>query len=107
MANTFLHARGVDVGKSLCEKDLADTARRIEGVAKTKGCTILLQSDAMVAGAIDDGANASTVPVTGVPSGQMMLDVGPQTVGEIAEALADTKTVLWNGPLGAFRIFSF
>jgi len=107
MANTFLHARGIDVGKSLCEKDLADTAQRIEDVAKAKGCTIVLQSDAMIASAIDDGVNASAVPVGAVPSDQMMIDVGPETVADIAKSLADTKTVLWNGPLGAFEFSPF
>lgn len=107
MANTFLHARGVDVGKSLCEKDLAETARRIEVTAKDRGCAILLQTDAMVAGGLDDGANAAEVSVDAVPADKMMLDVGAATVAEIDRALADTKTVLWNGPLGAFEFSPF
>lgn len=107
MANTFLHARGIDVGKSLCEKDLAATAQDIEAKASASGCTILLQRDAVIAATLAEGTTVETVPVTAVPADQMMLDVGPDTVEEIATALTDTKTVLWNGPLGAFEIAPF
>ena len=103
MANTFLHARGVGVGKSLCERDLADTARVIEAKAATAGCRILLPLDAVVAEALKPGLATQVVPIDAVPEDRMILDVGPASVAEIGSALRGAKTLVWNGPLGAFE----
>ncbi|GAB5458867.1 MAG: phosphoglycerate kinase [Henriciella sp.] len=107
MANTFLAARGVDVGKSLCEHDLADTAREIEANAKAAGCEILLPVDLVVAK--DFAANAAnrTCNLDEVASDEMILDAGPQTVAQLDSALARAKTLVWNGPLGAFELTPF
>jgi phosphoglycerate kinase len=107
MANTFLHARGVEVGASLCEHDLADTVREIEAKAKTAGCEILLPVDGVVAAKFEAGAPARTVAIDAVPSDMMILDVGPDSVAELNARLADCRTLLWNGPLGAFEISPF
>jgi phosphoglycerate kinase len=107
MANTFLYAQGVEVGKSLCEKDLADTAREIMGKAKAAGCEILLPTDAVVAGAFAEHAPSHVVPVAEVPADQMILDAGPASAAAIAHRLEGCKTLVWNGPLGAFEIEPF
>jgi phosphoglycerate kinase len=107
MANTFLHARGVEVGASLCEHDLADTVREIEAKAKAAGCEILLPVDGVVAAKFEAGAPAQTVAIDAVPSDMMILDVGPDSVAELNARLADCRTLLWNGPLGAFEISPF
>jgi phosphoglycerate kinase len=107
MANTFLHARGIDVGASLCEHDLADTVREIEARAKAAGCEILLPVDGVVAARFEAGAPARTVPIDAAPSDMMILDIGPDSVAELNAKLADCKTLLWNGPLGAFEIPPF
>jgi len=107
MANTFLHARGVEVGASLCEHDLADTVREIEAKAKAAGCEILLPVDGVVAAKFEAGAPARTVAIDAVPSDMMILDVGPDSVADLNARLADCRTLLWNGPLGAFEISPF
>jgi len=107
MANTFLHARGVAVGASLCEKDLADTARQIEAAAQAAGCSIVLPVDAVVAPAIDAGDKAETVALDAVPDDRMILDVGPASIAAVNEQLAAAKTLVWNGPLGAFEFPPF
>ena len=107
MANTFLAAQGVDVGKSLCEHDLAATAKRILAAAKTSGCAIVLPTDAVVAREFKAGATSETVPVADVPSDAMILDAGPRTVTVINGWLDKAKTLVWNGPLGAFEIEPF
>ncbi|MGF1562128.1 MAG: phosphoglycerate kinase, partial [Geminicoccaceae bacterium] len=107
MANTFLHAQGVDVGKSLCEKDLADTARAIMAEAQGKGCTIVLPSDGAIAKEFAENAPYEVLPVTEIPADGMMLDVGPASAAAAADALADCKTLVWNGPMGAFEILPF
>jgi len=107
MANTFLHARGIDVGASLCEHDLADTVREIEAKARAAGCEILLPVDGVVAAKFEAGAPARTVPIDAAPSDMMILDVGPDSVAALNAKLADCKTLLWNGPLGAFEIPPF
>ena len=103
MANTFLFADGVEIGRSLAERDLADTARAIADKARAEGCEILLAVDAVVAGALEAGVATATVDVAAVPAEQMILDVGPRTVDAIAARLGTCKTVVWNGPLGAFE----
>ena len=107
MANTFLAAQGVDVGKSLCEHDLADTARQIMAKAKETGCAIVLPSDAVVAKEFKADAENETVSVDGVPADAMILDVGPATVEAVKEWIGKAKTLVWNGPLGAFEIAPF
>ncbi|MCA1243724.1 phosphoglycerate kinase [Stappia stellulata] len=107
MANTFLAAQGKDVGKSLCEHDLADTARAILDEAKTAGCKILLPTDAVVAREFKAGAANETVSVDAVPADAMILDVGPQTVSAVKAAIDAAATLVWNGPLGAFEIEPF
>lgn len=107
MANTFLNARGIDVGASLCEHDLADTVREIEARAEAAGCEILLPVDGVVAAKFEAGAPSRTVPIDAAPSDMMILDIGPDSVAELNAKLADCKTLLWNGPLGAFEIPPF
>lgn len=107
MANTFLAARGVDVGKSLCEHDLADTAREIEANAKAAGCEILLPVDLVVAKDFAANADNRTCGLEDVASDEMILDAGPQTVAQLDSALARAKTLVWNGPLGAFELTPF
>jgi len=107
MANTFLAAQGIDVGKSLCEHDLGDTARQILTKAADKGCEIILPSDAVVAAEFKEGAPSRTVPVASVGPDDMILDVGPDSVANLTERFAAAKTIVWNGPLGAFEIKPF
>jgi len=107
MANTFLHAKGVSVGKSLCERDLADTARRILAAAETAGCTIILPVDALVAREFKANADNETVSVEAVPGDAMILDVGSASITTIDNAIEGAKTLVWNGPLGAFELTPF
>jgi phosphoglycerate kinase len=107
MANTFLHALGTDVGKSLCEHELADTALEILGLADEAGCQIILPSDAVVAREFVEGAPSEVVPVGAVPDDMMILDVGPGSANGLAAKLSDLKTLVWNGPLGAFEVPPF
>lgn len=107
MANTFLNAKGVAVGKSLCEHDMADSAREIMSTAEKAGCEIVLPTDAVVASEFKEGASAETVPVGSVPEDKMILDVGPKSIEDLSRRLAGYKTLLWNGPLGAFEVRPF
>jgi len=107
MANTFLLAQGVNVGRSLAEPDLAVTAREIMATAGAKGCEIVLPTDAVIAKEFKVGAASSVVDVSAVPADAMILDVGPKSVAHITSVLAGCKTLLWNGPLGAFEIAPF
>ncbi len=107
MANTFLHAQGVAVGASLCEHDMADTARTIMADAEARGCILHLPVDAVVADALAEGVATETVDIGAVPADKMILDVGPATVAQLIDALAGWRTLLWNGPLGAFETAPF
>jgi phosphoglycerate kinase len=107
MANTFLAAQGSPVGKSLCEHDMAETARAILATAKAKGCTILLPTDVVVAPEFKAGAPSRTVAVGAVGAADMILDEGPSSVAAINRAFDAAATVVWNGPLGAFEIPPF
>jgi len=107
MANTFLAARGVKVGKSLCEHDLAGTAREIEGKAKAAGCEILLPVDALLAKDFKAHAAHRIDDVAHVHDDEMILDVGPKTVAAVEAKLASMKTLVWNGPFGAFELQPF
>lgn len=103
MANTFLYAKGVDVGRSLCERDMAETARRILADAETAGKQIVLPVDAVIASALTDASGAETVPIGRVPAGKMILDIGPLSVAETLRIFDSAKTLVWNGPVGAFE----
>jgi phosphoglycerate kinase len=107
MANTFLAARGVNVGKSLCEHDLAEVARNIEQKAQAAGCEILLPTDGLLASEFKANAPHRTSSVTDVGADEMILDAGPISAKAIAEKLAAMKTLVWNGPLGAFELTPF
>ncbi len=107
MANTFLAAEGIHVGKSLCEHDLADMARAIMAKAKAVGCDIILPRDIVVAWEFKAGTECQTLPIDDCPHDGMILDVGPDTVAHIARVLGQAKTLIWNGPLGAFEIEPF
>lgn len=107
MANTFLAARGIDVGKSLCEHDLLDTARRIMAQAEAAGCDIILPVDAVVAKEFKAGAASRMVDVNAVAANEMILDVGAKSVAQLKERLAGAATLVWNGPLGAFEVAPF
>jgi phosphoglycerate kinase len=107
MANTFLHAQGINVGNSLCEHDLADTAREILNAAESAACEILLPLDAVVAKEFKSGALSEVCALGAIPGDAMILDVGPETVKAFTGKLATCKTLLWNGPLGAFEIEPF
>ena len=107
MANTFLAAQGISVGKSLCEHDLAETAHAIVKAAEASGCAIVLPTDAVVAREFKAGAASETVDVDAVPADAMILDTGPKSVAAVNEWLDKAKTLVWNGPLGAFEIAPF
>lgn len=103
MANTFLLALGHDMGKSLVEEDMLDTARAIMAKADARGCALVLPTDAVCAAEFKANPETVVVPVTAVPSAQMMLDVGPASAAALEDLLEDYKTLVWNGPLGAFE----
>ncbi len=107
MANTFLHAQGIAIGASLHEPDLAADARRIMEEASGAGCEIFLPTDVVVTREFREGAPSEAVPTAEVPSDGMILDLGPQSCARIEAALADSRTLVWNGPLGAFEIVPF
>ncbi len=103
MANTLLFARGVEVGKSLSERDMAETARGVLAKASAAGCAVVLPVDAVVARELKPNVATETVAISGVPKDAMILDIGPQTVAAIGAKLEASKTLVWNGPVGAFE----
>ncbi len=107
MANTFLHAQGIDVGKSLCERDMAEAAREVIETASAKKCGLILPTDAVVAPQLEEGVATRTVPVGQVPADFMILDIGPASAGAVIARLEACRTLLWNGPLGAFEVPPF
>ncbi|WP_297771460.1 phosphoglycerate kinase [uncultured Roseovarius sp.] len=107
MANTFLAAMGLDVGKSLCEHDMTPTARKIMLKAGAAGCEILLPADVVVAREFAEGAANEVTGAHACPSDAMILDAGPRAVARIIAAIDAAKTLIWNGPLGAFEIAPF
>ena len=107
MANTFLAAREVNVGKSLCEHDLADTANAILDAADASGCTVHLPYDVVVAKEFKANAASRTVNVHEVAEDDMILDVGPAAVEALGDVLKTCRTLVWNGPMGAFEIEPF
>jgi phosphoglycerate kinase len=107
MANTFILAEGGHVGKSLAEGDMLETARRVRAVAKEVGCEIVLPVDAVVAPALAPDQKTLVAQADAIPADQMALDVGPKTISNIAALVGKSKTVVWNGPLGAFETKPF
>ncbi|MEW4460624.1 phosphoglycerate kinase [Labrenzia sp. PO1] len=107
MANTFLAAQGTDVGKSLCEHDLAETAKRIMTAADKAGCEIVLPADAVVAREFKAGADNETVSLDAIPADGMILDVGAASIETVKTKIDAARTLVWNGPLGAFEIAPF
>ncbi len=107
MANTFLLAKGVSVGKSLCEADLASTAREIIVRAESAGCIIALPTDASIAPEFAPTDDADVVAIDAVPEDQMILDIGPASAADLSARLESCRTLVWNGPMGAFEIKPF
>jgi phosphoglycerate kinase len=107
MANTFLAARGVAVGKSLCEHDLAPMARDIEAKAKAAGCEIVLPADVVVATEFKANAKHRTAALDDIGASEMILDIGPASVEAILAKLRAAATLVWNGPVGAFELAPF
>ena len=107
MANTFLHAQGINVQKSLAEKDMAETARRILAKAEDAGCAIILPVDAIVAFHFQANAPSHAYGIDALPADGMVLDVGSQSIERIKGAIDDAATLVWNGPLGAFEMTPF
>ncbi len=107
MIFTFFKARGLNVGKSLVEEDKLELAKSLEAKAKERGVDLLLPTDVVVADKFAPDANSQTVSVENIPDGWMGLDIGPDSVKFFQQALADTKTVIWNGPMGVFEFDKF
>ena len=107
MANTFLAAQGIAVGKSMCEHDMLDTARLITSRGADRGCRIMLPLDAVVATALKPNIETQTVAIDKVPADAMILDVGIQSQNAIVDMLKTCKTLVWNGPLGVFEVPPF
>jgi phosphoglycerate kinase len=107
MANTFLHAKGVAVGASLCERDMASAAGEIMRAAADGGCEIVLPGDALVAPALEEGVASRVVAIDAVPAEAMILDLGPASIDDLVQRLGRVRTLVWNGPLGAFEVAPF
>ena len=107
MIFTFYKARGLNVGKSLVEEDKLELAKTLEAKAKERGVTLLLPTDVIVADKFDKDANSQVVSIDNIPEGWMGLDIGPDSVKMFQEALADCKSVIWNGPMGVFEFDKF
>ena len=103
MANTLLLAEGKEVGRSLCEREMTDTARQILVLAHERNCRVVLPEDAVIASELAPGTKASEVAIDAVPRDAMILDIGPRTVDRLSAVLAEARTLVWNGPLGAFE----
>jgi phosphoglycerate kinase len=107
MANTFLFAQGHDVGGSLCERDLADTAREIITTAERSGCELLLPVDVVVSDRIEPGASAEVRALGEVRPEDKILDAGPESLKRLKSAIDGASTLIWNGPLGVFEVPPF
>jgi phosphoglycerate kinase len=103
MANTFLHAQGYSVGKSLCEPRFAETVEEIMSRAAETGCRIVLPTDAVVAKEFAPNAPHTVHPISDIPDDGMILDIGPKSIAYFSERIKSAKTLLWNGPVGAFE----
>ena len=107
MANTFLFAEGREIGRSLCERNMADNARKILVLARQRNCRVVLPQDAVAAAALEPGVTLRTVGIGAMPKEMMILDIGPETVTHITAVLEAARTLVWNGPLGAFETAPF
>jgi len=107
MANTFLKSQGVYVGSSLVEEDLMDTASKFINEAEKKGIKLYLPVDVVTADSFSEEAVTKNVTVKDIPENWLALDIGPATTAYFQEALADAKTIVWNGPMGAFEMDPF
>ena len=107
MANTFLAAQGVAVGTSLMEKDMLGTASAILAKAQAKGCTIVLPIDVVVADTLAPGTACKVVACDAIPKADMILDIGPRSLRQLEDVIGASKTLVWNGPLGAFETAPF
>ena len=107
MANTFMYAKGIDIGASLCETDLSETAKTIMKNAEKSGCEIIFPVDVSVASSINDGANAVQKPANDVSADDMILDIGTTAIVDAIVQVKGSKTLLWNGPVGAFEFPPF
>ena len=107
MANTFLAASGINVGKSICETQLAETARKIMADAGAANCQLVLPIDAIVATKFEANAPTRAVDIDSVGENDMILDIGPRTIAKVVGILAAARTVVWNGPVGAFETQPF
>ena len=107
MANTFLTAQGLDIGKSLTEKELIDTAKALIDQARDKGIKLYLPVDCVIAQNLDTNAKTRIVPTQEIPDDWMALDIGPATINLFSEALYNAKTIVWNGPMGVFELDPF
>jgi phosphoglycerate kinase len=107
MANTFLHAEGVKIGKSLAEKEMAQTALRIVARAEKANCAIILPVDAVVAYHFEANAPSHAYGLDAIPADGMILDIGPQSIERVKAAMDDAATLVWNGPIGAFELNPF
>jgi len=107
LAGTMLYTKGVEIGKSLCEKDAVPVVKEIMAAAKQSGCEIILPIDVVVAKEFKAGAESYVCDINEIPADVMILDTGPKTVEALKRRLGETRTVLWNGPLGAFEIAPF
>jgi len=107
IANTFLRANGAEIGKSLCENDMLDTARRIMAAAEARGAAVPLLLDAVCGKEFSETAVATTKPVAAIEADDMIMDIGPATAAAFAEILESAGTIVWNGPLGVFEFDQF
>ena len=107
MANTFFLAQGVNIGTSLAEPDFAGTALEIMHAAKARSCEVILPADVVVAPKFEAGTTHQVCPILATPADQMILDIGPKAVAHYTDVLSRCKTLLWNGPLGAFEVAPF
>jgi phosphoglycerate kinase len=107
MANTFLFAQGVEVGKSLCEKDMAEEARKITQTAEKAGCKIILPVDRVTVKEFGKGVPTENIDARALPADREAVDIGPKAVADITKILEGCKTVLWNGPMGVFEVKPF
>jgi phosphoglycerate kinase len=107
MANTFRFAQGYDVGSSLCEKDMADTAREILKKAQAAGCHIILPTDVVVAEKLASDVPTRVTDLRGIRAGESIFDVGPNSLAQVVDAMAEARTLIWNGPLGVFEVPPF
>ncbi len=107
MANTFLYAQGIPMGRSLCEKDMADTARDIMYTAARVGCEIILPKDVVTVSELKENAAHKAVDINNIADDHMAIDIGPKSIAYISEKIKDSKTVVWNGPMGVFEIKPF